>query len=197
MQTKLIAVTGGIGAGKSVVSRVLVAMGYEVYDCDSKAKEIMDHDPDILLRIGEEIDPLVIVDGRIDRSILSGIVFSDSEKLEALNSIVHGAVREDLQKWREERDTALAFVETAILYESSLDKMVDAVWEVTAPTELRVNRVMNRSGLTEEAVRARIKSQEATTVTTPHHTIIKLKNDGISPILPQIESALNLMQQLS
>lgn len=190
MLTKLIAITGGIGAGKSVVSRVLMAMGYEVYDCDSRARQIMDLDADIVRRIGAEIDPSVIVNGIIDRVKLSGIVFSDPVMLEILNRIVHGAVRADLAAWRNERTKAISFVETAILYESALDKMVDAVWNVTAPVDLRVARVMTRSQIDREAVLARISAQESTVVESPHPLIVTLSNDGINPLLPQIESSL-------
>lgn len=190
MLTKLIAITGGIGAGKSVVSRVLMAMGYEVYDCDSRARQIMDLDADIVRRIGAEIDPSVIVNGKIDRVKLSGIVFSDPVMLEILNRIVHGAVRADLAAWRNERTKAISFVETAILYESALDKMVDAVWNVTAPVDLRVARVMTRSQIDRDAVLARISAQESTVVESPHPLIVTLSNDGINPLLPQIESSL-------
>ncbi|MDE6169977.1 MAG: dephospho-CoA kinase, partial [Duncaniella sp.] len=92
--------------------------------------------------------------------------------------------------WLAGLDRKTAFVETAILYESGLDRMVDCVWEVSAPTELRIERVMRRSALTEGAVIARIKAQESTIVDTPHPHIIKLINDGVSPLLPQIEKAL-------
>lgn len=190
MSTELIAITGGIGSGKSIASRVLTAMGYEVYDCDSRAKEIMDRDRNIHRRIAEEVEPKCISDCGINRAILSATVFADAERLAAINAIVHGAVKEDIALWLAGLDKKTAFVETAILYESGLDRMVDCVWEVSAPTELRIERVMRRSALTEEAVIARIKAQESTIADTPHPHIIKLINDGVSPLLPQIEKAL-------
>ncbi|MDE6436166.1 MAG: dephospho-CoA kinase, partial [Muribaculaceae bacterium] len=96
MSTFLIAITGGIGSGKSVVSRVLRAMGYPVYDCDSQAKAIMDADAEIHRRLCSEIDAAVVTDGVIDRKRLAEIVFNDKAKLAVLNAIVHSAVKAHL-----------------------------------------------------------------------------------------------------
>lgn len=191
MSNELIAITGGIGSGKSMASRVLGAMGFDVYDCDSRAKEIMDRDVAIHHRIATEIDSTCVKEGRIDRRRLSEIVFSDKDKLDILNAIVHGAVREDIIRWRDcHHRHRVIFVETAILYESGLDRMVDAVWEITAPEELRITRVGRRSGLDRDAIRARIAAQAATVVRNPHPDTIQLVNDGVTPLLPQIECNL-------
>ncbi len=190
MTTKLIAITGGIGSGKSVASKILATMGYPIYDCDSKAKVIMDREPDIHRRISDEIDRRCISGRGIDRHLLSEIVFSDQDKLQKLNAIVHGAVREDIMRWSEEQKSDIAFVETAILYESGLDAMVAEVWEIFAPEEIRINRVIARSGLSVEEVKARINAQRSTEVLSPHPIIRKLCNDGAEPLLPQIERAM-------
>lgn len=131
---KLIAICGGIGSGKSVVCRIVAAMGHEVYDCDSRAKEIMDCSAEIKNAIACRVHREAIApDGSIDRRRLGEIVFSDAEALARLNSIVHAAVREDLALWAARRPGKLLFVETAILYQSGLDAMVDEVWDVEAP----------------------------------------------------------------
>ncbi|MDE6458817.1 MAG: dephospho-CoA kinase, partial [Muribaculum sp.] len=86
--TSLIAIAGGIGSGKSVVSRILRAMGCKVYDCDSEARRLMDNDEVIKCRLAEMIAPEVILHDRsIDRRRLAEIVFADRRKLETLNSI--------------------------------------------------------------------------------------------------------------
>ena len=126
----LTAITGGIGSGKSVVSRVLRILGYPVYDCDSAAKSLMDADEEIKRRLIDEIDSLAVVDGVIDRRRIAEVVFADAEKLAALNAIVHAAVREDIASWVFSQDSDRLFVETAILYESGLNRMVDAEWRV-------------------------------------------------------------------
>lgn len=188
---RLIAISGGIGSGKSVVCHMLSALGYKVYDCDSRARRIMDTDDDIKRLIVEEIRPdVVTASGDIDRELLSEIVFSDEKALNSLNRIVHRAVREDLKIWCREMNESLLFVETAILYQSELDKMVDEVWFVDAPPELRLKRVMNRSGLSAGQIQSRIRSQDCYEITNPHPIIYRINNDGVDPLLPVVERLL-------
>lgn len=181
---RLTAITGGIGSGKSVVSRILEAKGWPVYDCDARAKAIMDSDAAIHRRLTAEIHPLAVVDGVIDRRLIASVVFADPEALGRLNAIVHRAVTADLLAWAAERP--VAFVETAILYESGLRAHVTDVWEVTAPAELRIERVMARSGLERSEVERRMAAQAAPSL--PDHRVIV--NDGRSPLLPQVERLL-------
>lgn len=189
--SKLIAISGGIGAGKSVVSRILNAKGFEVYDCDSRAKILMNSDDAIKRRLANEISPDVVdTDGSINRGMLSKIVFSDSGKLSQLNSIVHGAVRDDINRWRHANSGKPAlWVESAIIYESGIDRMVDEVWEVVAPVELRVERVMLRSSMTREEVLGRIKAQSLPK-SSRHPVEIMIVNDGVEPVLPQVNALI-------
>lgn len=192
MNSKLIAITGGIGAGKSVVSEILRAMGYEVYDCDSQAKKIMDESLSIKQAIAEEICRDAITAGwDIDRKRLAEAVFADADKLDRLNALVHEAVRNDIRQWSSGR--ALAFVETAILYQSGLDAMADAVWEVDAPVGLRIDRVMERSGLSRRQVESRINAQSGFVAGRCHPHVVRITNDGCSPLLPRIEILLASM----
>lgn len=188
--TRLIAITGGIGSGKSVISDILRAMGHKVYDCDTRAKALMDTDESIK----DDLIDLISIDAvrsdrTIDRKLLSEIVFNDPDALSRLNSIVHKAVRADLRRWRDTSSDKTVWVETAILYASRLDREVDEVWEVTAPTELRVQRVMKRNSMSREQVLARISSQ-STTAAQLHPLTKTIVNDGVEPVLPQILSLL-------
>lgn len=188
--TRLIAITGGIGSGKSVISDILRAMGHKVYDCDTRAKALMDTDESIK----DDLINLISIDAvrsdrTIDRKLLSEIVFNDPDALSRLNSIVHKAVRADLRRWRDTSSDKTVWVETAILYASRLDREVDEVWEVTAPTELRVQRVMKRNSMSREQVLARISSQ-STTAAQLHPLTKSIINDGVEPVLPQILSLL-------
>lgn len=183
---KIIAVVGGIGSGKSVVCRVLRSMGYPVYDCDSRARFLQDSDAEMRRRIATEVTADALnPDGTLNRPALAACVFSCPDKLRALNRIVHGAVADDLREHiaGDLSGKNLFFVETAILYESGLDRMVNAVWEVTAPEDVRVARVMSRSGLSADEVRARIAAQSPSAANPKHYIII---NDGETPLLPQI-----------
>ncbi len=188
----LIAIVGGIGSGKSVISHILTVMGYLVYDCDSRAKLLMNSSDTIKQRISDEIDFNIINNGNINRQLLAEIVFADAEKLQILNSIVHHAVAEDLTRWVADNSQVdrPIFVETAILYTSGLDKLVGGVWRVTAPMELRINRVMKRNCITRQQVIERINSQTCEEIDRSDMTVHTINNDEVIPILPQINELL-------
>lgn len=190
---KLIAITGGIGSGKSVVSRLLQVMGYKVYDCDSRAKQLMATDSHVVQQIKHAFgDDIYLADGTLDRQRLAARAFTDDSALATLNGIVHPATALDLQQWaiRQDHDHArLAFVETALLRTAALDRVVDQVWHVTAPTDVRIDRVMKRSGLTAQQVQERIAAQQGEeAVASGEHVII---NDNDHALMPQVLQLLN------
>lgn len=187
----LIAVTGGIGSGKSVVCRLLRLMGYEVFDCDSEARLLTDSD-DVLQRELRQAfgDGVFTACGTVDRQALAARVFGDDGALSRLNSIIHPAVTRRLLQWRQSLDAPVAFVETAILAESGLDQVVDCAWHVTAPEQVRVSRVMARSGLTPEQARSRIASQRnAPDEYRCPYTV--LDNGGTVALMPQLLEMLD------
>lgn len=182
-----VAITGGIGSGKSVVCKCLTAMGLPVYDCDSRARAIMDADVEIHRRIADEISPEVISDGCIDRKRLASVVFNDPEKLSRLNSIVHGAVRDDIRRWKLlHAHHPVLFIETAILLESSLHRLVDRVWVVTARREVRLARACNRDNVHPEAITARMERQRIPTRADVDVPLYEIDNNGQAPLLPRI-----------
>ena len=185
---RLIAITGGIGSGKSVVCRMLCAMGYPVYDCDTEAKRIMDRSDVIKQGIAREICAEAISEVGIDQRKLSETVFGSPELLNKLNALVHSAVRDDLAQWS--ADKPLAFVETAILYQSGLHRMVDEVWNVTAPEEVRISRVMKRNSLDRASIERRISAQDSFVIEEPHEHVREIVNDDVEALLPQINSLL-------
>lgn len=180
----MIAIVGGIGSGKSVVCKTLACLGFPVYDCDSRAKALMDNCEEIKSKISTLISPTAIIDGKIQRQQLAQIVFNDAKALTTLNSIVHTAVREDLADWAATKK-GLCFFETAILRESGLDRMVDEIWVVEAPEPLRVARAMARSHMTRQEAQARVDAQQAV------ESNFRIINDDLTPILPQIQNLLN------
>lgn len=192
----LVALAGGIGSGKSVVARMLSVMGYDVYDCDTRARTLIDTNDNIKKEIAEAIGPAAIAaDGTLNRKYVGSIVFRDKDKLARLNEITHAAVRADLCRWHQScGKNAVRFVETAILYQSGIDQMVDAVIEVTAPMETRIKRIIARNGLAASEGRQyaidRINSQQCD-VASPHPVIYHIINDGLNPILPQLQCILH------
>ncbi len=194
---RLIAITGGIGSGKSVVARMVQVMGYQVYDCDSRAKALMTEDDDVRRQLMEAFGAeTFLADGSLNRQHLSAVAFGNNESLSRLNGIVHPATANDMLQWgRKLADggAQVAFVETALLRTAGLDRLMDEVWHVTAPASVRIPRVMARSGLTAQQVQDRIASQAAEEAVAPgEHVIV---NDGVSPILPQVIHLLNSKQQ--
>lgn len=195
---KLIAITGGIGSGKSVVARMAEVMGYHVYDCDSRAKALMVTDDEVKRLLVDAFgNETYLEDGTINRQYLSTVAFSNEAARARLNGIVHPATERDLQKWADCRrlngDTIL-FVETALLRTAGLDKIVDEVWHVTAPDNVRVERVMRRSGLSEEQARARMAAQVAEDSIADGEFV--LVNNGEEALLPQFIKLLSCSQEL-
>ncbi len=193
---KLIAITGGIGSGKSVVARIVQVMGYQVYDCDSRAKALMTESRDVRRGLIEAFGTEVyMADGSLNRKHLSAVAFTDEKALARLNGIVHPATARDMLHWAESQATTgvqVAFVETALLRTAGLDRLVDDVWHVTAPDDVRVARVMVRSGLTAQQVRDRMASQLVEDrIADNEHVIV---NDNEAALLPQVIQLLNNIQ---
>lgn len=175
-----------------MVSKILRTWNFEVFDCDSEAKALMDADNEIKRRLQEEIAFEIVNDGVIDRKLLSAIVFADNEKLLILNSIVHAAVKRAINKRASNTLSPVFFIETAILYASGLNEMVDGEWRVTAPEELRIERVMKRNGFSRQQVEARMAAQESEiSGKAPNPPLTEIINDISTPLLPQLVAALN------
>lgn len=158
---KLVAISGGIGSGKSVVSHLLTLLGYSVYDCDSRAKLLMNRSEDVKRELCEAFgDDVITPQETVNRDVLSKIIFGNAEALKKVNGIVHPRVVAEIMSLAGKCSDEYFFFETALPQESGLDKLADAVWLVTAPVETRIERVIKRSGLTREQVMARIASQD-------------------------------------
>lgn len=189
MDARVIAIAGGIGSGKSVVQAILKAMGFSVYDCDVRAKEMMESDIEIINSIKNEICPQAVKCDHIDRRVLGSHVFNDPVSLEKLNTLVHGQVVKDFRKWREGK--AISFVETAILCTSGLDKEVNEIWIVSAPEKLRISRVRSRNPhLSEFEILKRMEAQSKELDMLGKMNVNVIVNDGLSALLPQIEALL-------
>lgn len=185
-----IGITGGIGSGKSVVSRILRLNGFSVYDCDLEARRIMETSPSIrtslLERWGEET---LSADGSLCRPFIASRVFADPAELAWLDRLVHSAVREDFNAWRcrEGSLCRTVFVESALLKKSGLLHDCDRVWLVDAPRRLRIERVKLRNGLTASQIEERMESQrnefDFHSIDIPVDTIV---NDGRSSVLERL-----------
>lgn len=196
----MILVSGGIGSGKSVVCRILRTLGHEVYDSDAEARRIMDNNPDIMEAIASDIcrEAICRENGcsSIHRPTLAKAVFSDKEKLNKLNALVHGEVKADIMRRRamlaeKGRSDRPLFVETAIPHSSGLDRMADEIWLVEAPAELRIERAMKRDNASRAAIEARVLTQTATESQLCNPAVHSIMNTPDSLLLPQVLALLN------
>lgn len=185
---KRIAIIGGIGSGKSVVSQILRVMGFPVYDCDAEAKRLMDNSQKIKCRIVDAFGEESLLNGQLNRPYLATMVFGYPENLKKLNGIVHPEVHADFEQWVAECNAGAVFVETAILFESGMDAFVDEIWLVDAPEDIRVARVVKRNGLPVEQVQARIRSQKI--IAETRLPLFRIDNSGKVSLLPQIDELI-------
>lgn len=178
-------ITGGIGSGKSTVSRILELEGVPVYYADQRSKELLDSDSEVVVTV-KQLFGDVYKDGRADRKAISALVFGDKELLKKLENILHPAVLRDFGRWCEEHKDAVYVVkEAAVLYESGADKQVDCVLTVSAPEELRVARCVARDGVDPAAIKARMKCQMTDNDREAKADFVIL-NDEKRELIPQV-----------
>ena len=190
MLPKLIAITGGIGTGKSVVSRCLRTMGWPVYDCDLRTKQLMNHHPILRAALAEAFGmETYLPDGSLNRPYLAQRIFSDSTMQQKMNALVHPYTLQDLQLWHAEQNTSVAFYESAILFESGFNRHADAIWCVSAPLQLRIERIAQRDHATPQQILARIESQMPQEEKEKMSDIVII-NDAEHSIIEQLNSLL-------
>ena len=160
---KRIGITGGMGAGKSEVTRYLRGKGYTVIDADEAAREAAVPGEPAMLRLREEIgDGIFLEDGNLDRQALAKLMFYDSIILMTVNEIFHRDIWERIEKHAkecEERGEQVVFLAVPLLFESDMDWGLDETWLVTADDSVRIERAMKRDGISEEDAIARMQSQ--------------------------------------
>lgn len=141
-----IGITGGIGSGKSYVCQLLAKHGIGVYDCDAAAKRLIRTSPIIYKELTALIGPDTYIDGTLNKVAVAQFLLQSEEHAKAVDAIVHPAVFEDFEK------SGLEWMESAIMYESGINRLVDKVIVVTAPLEVRIQRVMQRDHISREKV---------------------------------------------
>lgn len=159
-----LAVTGGIGSGKSAVCSFFAEKGIPVYDSDSRTKALYDSSVTLAASLKAVFGENIYREGKLDRAALAEKVFSDGEKLSKLESMVHPAVKEDFESWKasyEGRNIPFVIMESAIILDRPLFRdTADMVLVVEAPLETRIGRTERRDGADREKVMARISAQK-------------------------------------
>lgn len=153
----ILGITGGTGCGKTTLLKVIAEHGGLILDCDAIYHELLASDPALLAAIGDRF-PGTVVNGALQRKKLGSIVFSDERALLDLNKITHSAVKAEVVR-RLEGNPTLAAIDAIALFEGGLAELCDLTIAVTAPEEVRVQRLMRRDGISESYARSRIAAQ--------------------------------------
>lgn len=182
-----IAITGGIGSGKSFVCRMLAERGVEIYDCDAAAKRLMRTSSELRARLTGLVGSNVYDGERLNKPVMAQFLLSSDENQRAVNAIVHPAVGEDFLR------SGMKWMECAILFESGFDKLVDYKICVVAPLEIRLQRIMQRDGLTRQKAMEWISKQMPQEEVSSKCDFV-IVNDGVADLQQQIENLNNIIK---
>ncbi|MBN7772431.1 dephospho-CoA kinase [Clostridium aminobutyricum] len=195
---KVIGLTGGIGSGKSTVSKYLMSKGYEIVDADQIARELVAPHSETLERIQTAFGKDILLnDNSLNRKALADIIFSDPEKKKQLDEIMHHEIiriiRKRLDDARAKSQGKAVFVDAPLLFEVGLEQYVEQTWVVDASDEVRINRVVERDQTTRAMVRARIDNQMSREEKNQKADIVLDNSTTKEKLYEQIE---NLLLQL-
>lgn len=197
-----VGITGGIGSGKTTVCKIFEILGIPVYYADERAKELIATDKSIIKQVKQLFgDDVYDATGKLDKQRVASVIFNFPEILNQYNQIVHPAVFRDVEKWMNRHsDCDYVIKEAALLFETGSNKQLDKIICVTAPLELRIQRVVERDHTTIAAVKERIANQWSEEEKINASDFI-IYNDGSTPLIRQVLqiheklSALAKMQQ--
>ena len=186
----VIGLTGGIGSGKSTVSRLLDVMGIPVYIADTESKRLTESSPVIREKLTEKFGQDLYSGGKLNKTLLASLIFGNEVNRYYVNSIIHPEVRIDFARWKaRQSESPVAVIEAAILFETGLSESVDVSVTVAAPEELRIHRVEIRENWSRESIISRIQSQfsEEEKIRRSDYVIY---NDDSQALIPQVEKFL-------
>jgi dephospho-CoA kinase len=180
-----IGLTGGIGSGKTTVANIFEVLGIPVYYADDAAKKLMQHDENIKTKIIQNFGAESYIDGKLNRTYLSAIVFANPEKTAIINSIVHPVTIADAKNWMQKQTTHYAIKEAALIFEANAQTELDFIIGINSPLPLRIKRIMQRDKINEASVMARMQKQmDVTEKMNRCHFVIE--NNEIDLLIPQV-----------
>jgi len=189
---KIVGLTGGIGSGKSTVAKVFEHCGVPVFYADQAGREVL-NDPATFPRLIDMFGDQVVTGDQVDRAFIASKVFQDAELLSSLNQVIHPEVQKRFDAWLQEQSGhAFVLKEAAILFESGGHVLCDEVICVTAPEEMRIERVVQRDGVTKAEVESRLRNQwpENKKAEASDHVVV---NNGHMAVIPQVISLTKLL----
>lgn len=194
-----LACTGGIGSGKSYVLRIFSALGVPVYFSDDRTKELYNQNQQLIKELSSLLGEDILVNGVLNKAAMAAKIFADKSLLSQVNSIVHPIVLEDFIEWKKEQSSKgmnFVIIESAIILEIPffLDE-TDGVLVVTAPEDVRIERVTKRDGLSPEAVKTRMDKQMSDKERIDKADFV-IFADGQRAVLPQVLEVYNRVNNL-
>ncbi len=182
----LIGLTGGIGAGKTTVADVFKTLGIPVFNADEAAKELMQNSlvikEQLINTFGKQV---YAANGILDKTYLAGIVFKDKYQLELLNAIVHPVTIQAAKDWASNQIAPYVIKEAALIFESAAADGLTAVIGVSAPLNLRIQRVMLRDACTKQEVEQRMRNQISDSIKLKLCDWV-IQNNDQDLVLPQV-----------
>ena len=193
-----VGLTGGIGSGKSTVSKILISKGFSVYNSDNRAKWLMNNDDNLKSNIISIFGDKAYLKGSLNRKYLSAKVFNDSLKLKALNNLVHPLVAIDFKNWLiHQKSKDFVFKEAAILIESGAYKEMDKIIVVSCPENIRLERVLKRDGNSPQLVKKRMQNQISETEKINHADFVIKNNGSESDLVLEVEFVISELKNLN
>lgn len=193
-----VGLTGGIGSGKSTVSKILISQGFSVYNSDDRAKWLMNNNDNLKLNIISIFGNKAYINGSLNRKYLSAKVFNDSLKLKELNNLVHPLVAIDFKNWLlHQKSKDFVFKEAAILIESGAYKEMDKIIVVSCPENIRLERVLKRDGNSPELVKKRMQNQISETEKINHADFVVKNNGSESDLVLEVELVISELKNLT
>jgi dephospho-CoA kinase len=185
-----IGITGGIGSGKSVVSKIFESLGFTVFNSDLEAKHIINNNAEVRRELIALFGTEIYTEKELNRELLAQQIFSENSLREAVNKIVHPRVREAFDRFCSSDSKFLIFNESAILIETGAYKQFDKILLISANVECRIQRVMNRDSISREQVQSRIDNQWSDDKKRDFSDF-EIKNDDSQPLLIQVENFID------
>ena len=187
--------TGGIGSGKTTVAAILRDKGFTVLDADEIGREVTAKgEPLLRLLVNEFGIDIIREDGTLDRKLVADKAFGDKRKLNRLNELVQTAILvravEKFHKLSLSDYNKVMFFDVPLLFEAGWDRYMQQIWLVTAPEDVRIQRVEIRDGLTEEEIRDRIRNQMSEEEKMERADVIIQNDEGMAKLMAQVEKAI-------
>ncbi len=182
---KKIGITGGIGSGKSVISNIFRCLGIPTYDADIASKGLIQTNIRLQNSLKKLLGDDIFTGESLNKAKMAQLIFNDKALLAQVNTLIHPAVINDFLSWCEHQKSEIVACESALLFESGMNKYVDKSITITAPIGTRIERCIKRDHATEEQIKARIANQisDEDRIKFSDYIII---NDGRNAILPQL-----------